>query len=120
MFQNHTTDTNNCDAICTNRSEIWALIKELTNKRKKELNIKNIDAHVLEDKFEDQYEYIRANLSCATIITDKCWRRKLCVHDRRILRILKIKKTLREEYNLVGKLRYCIVRQNGKCYGNVY
>jgi Baculovirus LEF-11 protein len=78
----------------------------MINKRKRDLNVTNIDAHMFDDRFDDQFQYIRANLSRTSVITDKCCGRKLCAHENRLLRVLKINKSLQEEYNAVVQSRY--------------
>nr|AFS51991.1 DekiORF114 [Dendrolimus kikuchii nucleopolyhedrovirus] len=90
-----------CGAACLTRSEVYALVRECINRRKCEMKTRNVDAHMLDVKFEELNEYIRAKLSDATVITDKCSKRNVCSHQRRIKRILQIEKSLFEEYRSV-------------------
>ena len=97
---------NGCDDECLSRSELYAACKELNNVSKHTLQTQDVDAHMFEEKFNDRCAYISANLSRITVITDKCCKRKPCVHHKRFSRILKINNKLREEYKFVGELRY--------------
>ncbi|AOT85571.1 lef-11 [Cyclophragma undans nucleopolyhedrovirus] len=90
-----------CSGACLTRSELYALVRECINKRKCKMETLNIDAHMLDVSFEELNGYIRAKLSDATLITDKCSNRNVCSHQRRIKRILQIEKSLFEEYRLV-------------------
>lgn len=106
MNMNSCSHCDGCNDRCLTRSEIWAIVKEMTNKRKHDLNVTNIDAHMFDNRFDDHFQYIRSNLSNTSVITDKCCKRKLCVHKNRLLRVLNIKNTLDEEYISVVSSRY--------------
>ncbi|ABL75978.1 late expression factor-11 [Maruca vitrata nucleopolyhedrovirus] len=88
-----------CDSDCLTRSEIQALFREVINTLKHTMKTENVCAHMLDiSSFERIKEYIRANLGYFTVITDKCSKRKVSLHHKRIDRLLSIKKTYRQEY----------------------
>ncbi|BBD51496.1 late expression factor 11 [Samia ricini nucleopolyhedrovirus] len=83
---------------CLTRSELHALWGEAINTLKRTLQIRNVHAHLLEDDAADVKEYIRANLSRFTVITGKCFKRKVCHHHKRVTRTLHLQKSLVQEY----------------------
>ncbi|USC25889.1 lef-11 [Palpita vitrealis nucleopolyhedrovirus] len=88
-----------CNAECVSRSEIQALLREIINTLKHTMDTDNVCAHMLDiSSFEQIKEYIRGNLSHFTIISDKCSKRKLCLHHKRILKLLSIEKSYDQEY----------------------
>ncbi|AKR14215.1 late expression factor 11 [Dasychira pudibunda nucleopolyhedrovirus] len=89
--QDHSVD-------CLTRSEVYALWAEAVNTLKRNLQVKNVSAHLLEDDAADVKDYIRANLSRFTVITGKCSRRTVCHHHRRVQRTLELRQDLVNEY----------------------
>ncbi|ANF29749.1 lef11 [Catopsilia pomona nucleopolyhedrovirus] len=95
-------DDDDYSADCLTRSELHALLRETINTMKHTMKTQNVYAHMFESAlFEELKEYIRANLCRFTVITDKCSKRKVHRHHRRVARILNIEKTLCEEYKSV-------------------
>ncbi|QDL57069.1 LEF-11 [Dione juno nucleopolyhedrovirus] len=83
---------------CLTRSELYALWAEAVNELKRSLQVDNVCAHLLEDDAGNVKDYIRANLSRFTVITDKCPKRKVCHHRSRVTRTLDLKQNLVNEY----------------------
>ncbi|UOQ18820.1 LEF-11 [Olene mendosa nucleopolyhedrovirus] len=86
---------------CLNRSEVYALLREVINKRKHLGDVKNVCAHLFDDSFSTQSEYIRENLASAFIVVgDNCHAPKhLGLHAARFDRVFSLKRrTLYDEY----------------------
>nr|QGX02394.1 lef-11 [Mamestra configurata nucleopolyhedrovirus A] len=64
---------------CLTRSEVYALVREVINKRKHHNLVTNVCDHVFDDGFEEQLKYIRANI-------------------KKINKIFKLNKSLETEY----------------------
>nr|ANS70925.1 late expression factor 11 [Lymantria dispar multiple nucleopolyhedrovirus] len=88
---------------CLTRSEVYALLRETINKRKHCGDTRNVCAHLFDEAFVDQIDYIRENLATAFIVVgDNCKERKcLAQHDTRFDRIFSLKqRSLQSEYQL--------------------
>nr|AMO27898.1 LEF-11 [Lymantria dispar multiple nucleopolyhedrovirus]AMO65537.1 lef-11 [Lymantria dispar multiple nucleopolyhedrovirus]AWJ76660.1 lef-11 [Lymantria dispar multiple nucleopolyhedrovirus]WAK98398.1 ORF45 Ld-lef11 [Lymantria dispar multiple nucleopolyhedrovirus] len=87
---------------CLNRSEVYALTREAINKRKHLGDVKGVCAHLFDDSFSAQSDYIRENLATAFIVVgDNCRERKhLGQHAARFDRVFSLKRrTLYDEYH---------------------
>ncbi|BAC67263.1 late expression factor 11 [Adoxophyes honmai nucleopolyhedrovirus] len=103
--KNRTQKYNNA---CLTRSDVYALVKETINKRKHDGEFCNITAHIFDEGFEQQKEYIREKLSTASIVTDcRQNRKRLALHRKKIESIFNIHTSLQEEFNS------CSRRYNG-------
>ncbi|AFL64990.1 lef-11 [Mamestra brassicae multiple nucleopolyhedrovirus] len=85
---------------CLTRSEVYALVREVINKRKHHNLFTNVCDHVFDDGFEEQLKYIRANIDKALITVGgehkHC--KRLAAHIKKINKIFKLNKSLETEY----------------------
>nr|AOL57033.1 LEF11 [Chrysodeixis includens nucleopolyhedrovirus]AOL57174.1 LEF11 [Chrysodeixis includens nucleopolyhedrovirus]QGW49162.1 LEF11 [Chrysodeixis includens nucleopolyhedrovirus]QGW49442.1 LEF11 [Chrysodeixis includens nucleopolyhedrovirus]QGW49582.1 LEF11 [Chrysodeixis includens nucleopolyhedrovirus] len=85
---------------CLTRSEIYALLREIINKRKHTGDVTNVCDHVFDDGFATQFDYIRNNLDKALITVGgqrtQCKRVKC--HHLKLKRIFHLNKSLETEY----------------------
>ncbi|QHB21706.1 lef11 [Artaxa digramma nucleopolyhedrovirus] len=96
---------------CLTRSEVYALVREVINKRKHCDDVDSVCDHVNSVGFTTiQMKYIRENLKRAFIIVgDDCTQRKrLDLHARRLENIFNLNTVLEDEY------RYCTSVRNGR------
>ncbi|QWO71597.1 LEF11 [Orgyia pseudotsugata single capsid nuclopolyhedrovirus] len=94
---------------CLTRSEVYALVREVINKRKHTNDTASVCDHVESVGFEAQTAYIRENLERVVIsVGDGRPRRKhLSLHSRRLQNIFNLKVNLEEEY------QFCTQTRNG-------
>lgn len=83
------------------RSEVYALVREVINKRKHDNSVNNVCAHIFESGFADQLEYIRANIDKVLIIiggqqTQHC--KRLTAHVEKLNQIFNLNANLEQEY----------------------
>ncbi|AVA31219.1 lef11 [Oxyplax ochracea nucleopolyhedrovirus] len=98
---------NDCNSNCLTRSELQALLRESINTLKHDMKTHNVTAHMFEtEQFKNLKDYISENLSRFTVITDKCFNRKVHFHRERVNRIFDIKTSLLQEYDLTVKNVY--------------
>ncbi|QUJ09235.1 lef11 protein [Gynaephora ruoergensis nucleopolyhedrovirus] len=95
---------------CLTRSEVYALVREVINKRKHFDDTDNVCDHVNSVGFSTQIKYIRENLEKAFIIVgDDCTQRKrLDSYTRRLENIFELNTVLEREYD------YCVNVRNGQ------
>lgn len=87
------------DASCITRSEIYALLREVINKRKNGGDYNGICAHIFEDSFDQQIKYIRENIKSASVTADRDHNRKrLAPHRKRIEKTFNLNINLQTEY----------------------
>ncbi|AXS67693.1 lef-11 [Cryptophlebia peltastica nucleopolyhedrovirus] len=87
------------DESCVTRSEIYALVREVINKRKHSGDYTGVCAHIFEEAFETQMKYIRDNLKSAFVIADCSQNRKRLVsHHKRIENVFNLNTDLFTEY----------------------
>jgi hypothetical protein len=82
------------------RSEVYALVREVINKRKHNNLVTSVCDHVFDAGFEEQLKYIRANIDKALITVGgehkHC--KRLASHIQKINKIFKLNKSLEAEY----------------------
>ncbi|QYC92765.1 Late expression factor 11 [Trabala vishnou gigantina nucleopolyhedrovirus] len=104
----HTSGTDeHCE--CLTRSEVYALVREVVNKRKHTGHTRGVCDHMGTQEFQAQIEYIRKNLKGAVIIVgdDRQQNKRLEAHLQRLLNIFNLNDSLEKEY------RYCTSVRNG-------
>ncbi|AYN45067.1 lef-11 [Alphabaculovirus alterspexiguae] len=85
---------------CVTRSEIYALVREVINKRKHDNFVTNVYAHIFESGFADQLDYIRANIDKVLIIIggEQTQRKRLTAHVEKLNKIFNLNTDLETEY----------------------
>ncbi|QED40554.1 LEF-11 [Chrysodeixis includens nucleopolyhedrovirus] len=85
---------------CLTRSEFYALVREVINKRKHERDVHNICEHIFSKGFSTQIEYIRNNLDKALITVGGQRRqcKRLNSHVNKINNLFTLNKSLHDEY----------------------
>ncbi|AKC91732.1 lef11 [Lambdina fiscellaria nucleopolyhedrovirus] len=91
----------NCER-CLTRSEIYALVREVINRRKHENETEGVCDHVFAAGFEQHMQYIRENLEKTHfIVNDDCALRKrpLKPHLARLQNVFNLNQSLASEYS---------------------
>ncbi|ABM45830.1 late expression factor 11 [Spodoptera frugiperda multiple nucleopolyhedrovirus] len=85
---------------CLTRSETYALCREVINKRKHDNDLSNVWTHIFEPGFQEQLEYIRANLDKAfiTVGGEQPHCKRLFYHAQKIEKIFNLTTSLENEY----------------------
>ncbi|AIZ48685.1 lef-11 [Agrotis segetum nucleopolyhedrovirus B] len=85
---------------CLTRSEVYALVREVINKRKHNNLVSNVCAHVFEPGFAEQVEYIRANIDKALITVggEHTHCKRLSAHVQKLNKIFALNTNLETEY----------------------
>ncbi|ACI47492.1 LEF-11 [Spodoptera litura nucleopolyhedrovirus II] len=85
---------------CLTRSDVYAYFRETINKRKHELDVSNVLAHIFESGFQEHFEYIRANIDKALITVggEQPHCKRLSYHVKRINTIFNLNTSLESEY----------------------
>jgi Baculovirus LEF-11 protein len=95
--ESRTEENNQC---CLTRSEVYALVREVINKRKHNNLVANVCDHVFDNGFSEQLKYIRANIDKALITVGgehkHC--KRLSAHVQKIDKIFTLNKSLEAEY----------------------
>ncbi|ABY65781.1 late expression factor 11 [Orgyia leucostigma nucleopolyhedrovirus] len=94
---------------CLTRSEVYALVREVINKRKHSNDIDGVCDHIESVGFQAQIAYIREYIEKLTVITGdgRSGRKRLNSHIRRLENIFNLNKSLEQEYY------YCTTVRNG-------
>ncbi|AUV65395.1 LEF-11 [Alphabaculovirus myunipunctae] len=91
---------------CLTRSEVYALMREVINKRKHCNQFTDVTAHVFDANFKEQLKYIRANIDRAVITVggERKHCKRLSAHVKKINKIFTLNKSLEAEYkSSIGK-----------------
>ncbi|AIE47846.1 lef11 [Peridroma alphabaculovirus] len=85
---------------CLTRSEVYALVREVINKRKHGGDVANVCDHAFDAGFQEQLKYIRANIDKALITVggERTQCKHLSVHVHKINKIFNLNKSLEAEY----------------------
>ncbi|QNV47840.1 late expression factor 11 [Alphabaculovirus altersperidaniae] len=85
---------------CLTRSEVYAIVREVINKRKHNNDVSNVWAHIFEPGFQEQVGYIRANIDKALITVggEQPHCKRLSYHVKKLNKIFNLNKTLESEY----------------------
>ncbi|AWW14392.1 lef-11 [Hyposidra talaca nucleopolyhedrovirus] len=104
----HSARTDEHREHCLTRSEVYALVREVINKRKHTNDTDGVCDHIDSPGFQAQIKYIREILSRTIVIVndDQVQCKRLDLHSKRLSDIFNKKSALEEEY------RYC-VKRNG-------
>ncbi|AGR56780.1 lef11 [Hemileuca sp. nucleopolyhedrovirus] len=85
---------------CLTRSEVYALLREVINKRKHFGLVDGVCDHVNSVGFQAQFEYIRKNIERVFVIDGdgRTQRKRLAQHISRLENLFKLNTSLEEEY----------------------
>ncbi|AAZ38297.1 LEF-11 [Agrotis segetum nucleopolyhedrovirus A] len=96
-FEQRPQENNQC---CLTRSEVYALVREIINKKKHDGEVENVCAHVFDSGFADQLTYIRANIDKALITVggEHTHCKRVSAHVQKIEKIFNLNTSLEVEY----------------------
>ena len=79
---------------------MYALVREVINKRKHNNDVSNVWAHIFEPGFQEQFEYIRANIDKAfiTVGGEQPHCKRVFYHVEKLNKIFNLKTSLESEY----------------------